>query len=527
MKQSQMNEESWYHSSRLPRYSYDTLLQQAAERYPSHPAIIYQNRILTYQTMASMVRRVAHGLYELGLRKGDCLCLFMSNRPEYLITFIAAASIGVIVTPLNHEYKEREVLYQLENAEVKAIVLHAGLFPTLSQALALHPIPTLRFIITIGDTLSKSFLPTVPFVSLLEHSLLLPSLDTNIHPDDLLALPYSSGTTGQPKGVMLAHSNLIINHFQFIDSLGLSHADVALLFLPLSHIYGMMVAGSFLACGGTLVLMDSFDLERSLALCERYLVTYYFVVPSLIVLLERYKGDLHELKQVKCLYSGATSLPLEVARRLQKKIAPLIVQAYGLTEASPLTHAQPHQRDLWRLESIGKPVSHTRQKIMDLAGEGKELSIHEIGEIVVKGPQIMKGYWKAEAETKEIIRDGWLSTGDIGYVDAEGYTYIVGRKKDMIKHKGFSISPGEIENILLEHPAVHECAVIGVPGHEVGEYIKAFVVLKKGEQDIGETLIDFVNDQVAHYKRVHFLEIIEVLPRTPSGKVLRRALHQP
>jgi long-chain acyl-CoA synthetase len=323
---------------------------------------------------------------------------------------------------------------------------------------------------------------------------------------------------------MLTHRNLTTNNLQFCLALNTASDDVALLFLPFYHIYGVMLTGSFLACGGTQVMLERFDLLQSLELSEKHKVTYYFAVPPIILALANAPVDLSKLKTVKYIFSGAAPLPPEPANRLQDKTGAKVVQGYGMTETSPLTHSQPKDPGLARLESVGLPVHNTEQKIVDIETGERELPIGEDGELIVRGPQVMKGYWKAPEENARALRNGWLHTGDIGHVDAEGYTYIVDRKKEMIKYKGFGVAPAEIEALLLEHPAVLDSAVIGVPDDEAGELIKGFVVIRKGHETTPAEIIEFANGKLAGYKRIHIVEFIELIPKTASGKILRREL---
>lgn len=506
----------------FPDVPYDYHVRAAAEHNPDRPAIVYQNMIFTYREVVSMINSIANGLHDLGLRKGDRLCLYMANRPEYTITFIAAASIGVIVSPMNPGYKEREIAYQLENSDAKAILLQRELVPTLQLAVSQQSFPNLKHVLVTGENAPESMPEAITFASLMRQSSSQRPKHVDISGDDLLALPYSSGTTGFPKGTMLTHRNLGSNNLQFTTSLRVTLTDVALNFLPFYHIYGVMLTGGFLACGGTQVIMERFDLLQSLEMCERYGVTYYFAVPPIVLALANAPVDLSKLKTVKFIFSGAAPLPPGPARKLNEKTGVTVVQGYGLTEASPLTHAQPFP--VMRLESIGMPVHNTDQKIMDIETGTRELPVGEDGEIVVRGPQVMKGYWKAPEETARALRDGWLYTGDIGHVDEEGFTYIVDRKKEMIKYKGFGVAPAEIEALLLEHPSVIDSAVIGVPDEEAGELIKGIVVIRKDDSVTPDDIIAFANGKLAGYKRVHMIEFIDVVPKTASGKILRREL---
>ncbi len=431
----------------FPAVPYDHLLRMAADRSPDRPAIIYHDLVLTYREVVSMVNCIANGLDKLGMKKGDRLCLFMANRPEYTITFIAAASIGVVVSPMNPTYKEREVSYQLENSEAKAILVQRELLPLLQSVLSQKPFPNLKHILITGEHAPESLPTALPFAQLMRSSSPSRPQNVEINGDDLLALPYSSGTTGFPKGTLLT---------------ALANAPV----------------------------------------------------------------DLSKMKTVKYVFSGAAPLPLDPAHKLQDKTGIRVVQGYGMTEASPLTHAQPKDPSLIRLDSVGMPVHNTEQKIVDIETGERELPVGEDGEIIIRGPQIMQGYWNAPEETARALRNGWLYTGDIGHVDADGYTYIVDRKKEMIKYKGFGIAPAEIESLLMEHPAVMDSAVIGVPDDEAGELPKGFVVIRQGHDVTPDDILAFANGKLAGYKKIHSVEFIAAIPKVASGKILRRELKE-
>ena len=510
----------------FPDVPYDHLLRMAAQRNPDRLAIIYHDLRLTYREVLSMVNCIANSLYDLGLKKGDHICLLMANRPEYPITFIAAASIGVVVSPMNPAYKEREVAYQLENSEAKVLVVQRELLPLVQLVLKQQSLPHLKHIVVTGDRVPENMPDAIPFARLLRQS--SPKLPKHIEisGDDILALPYSSGTTGFPKGTNLTHRNLTSNNLQLATAEGINITDVALIFLPFYHIYGVMLTGSFLACGGTQVIMERFDFLQSLELCEKHKVTYYFAVPPIILALANAPIDLSKLKTVKCIFTGAAPLPIDPARKLQEKTGIRIKQGYGLTEASPLTHAQPGDPALVRLGSVGLPVHNTEQKIVDIETGERELPVGEDGELIIRGPQVMQGYWKAPEETARALRNGWLYTGDIGHVDADGFSYIVDRKKEMIKYKGFGIAPAELESLLLEHPAVMDSAVIGIPDDEAGELPKGFVVIRQGHDVTPDDILAFANGKLAGYKKIHTIEFIDVIPKVASGKILRRELKE-
>jgi long-chain acyl-CoA synthetase len=511
----------------FPDVPYNHLLRMAAARNPDRPAMIYHDLYLTYREVVSMVNCIANGLHNLGLRKGDRICLFTMNRPEYTVTFIAAATMGIVSSPMNPAYKEREIGYQLENSEANALLVQRELLPMVQLVLSQKDLPKLKHIIVTGEGPVEGMPNAFPFARLMRESSVQHPPHVDISGDDLVALPYSSGTTGFPKGTMLTHRNLTVNNLQFTRALQVDQADVALLFLPFYHIYGVMLTGSFLACGGTQVIMERFDLLQSLELCEKYNVTYYFGVPPIVLALANAPVDLSKMKSVKYVFSGAAPLPMDPARKLEGKTGIAVVQGYGMTEASPLTHAQPKDPALVRIDSVGMPVHNTEQKIVDIETGTRELPPGEDGEIIIRGPQIMQGYWKAPVETANALRDGWLYTGDIGHVDTDGYTYIVDRKKEMIKYKGFGIAPAELESLLMEHPAVMDSAVIGVPDDEAGEVPKGFVVIRKGHEGVTpDEIMAFVNGKLAGYKKIHMVEFISAIPKVASGKILRRELKE-
>jgi long-chain acyl-CoA synthetase len=405
-------------------------------------------------------------------------------------------------------------------------VILPELLPQLQRVLSQQSLPNLKHVIVTGKDVPEGMPGALPFARLLWESSPSRPRQVEISGDDLLALPYSSGTTGLPKGAMLTHRNLATNHLQFLTDSGITSSDATLIFLPSYHIYGVLLTGSFLAAGALQVIMDRFEMQQALDLCEKYGVTWFFAVPPLVIALANTPDDLHQMNTVKYLMSAAAPLPIEPARKLRKKIGANIVQAYGMTETSPITHLSPRDPDLVRLDSPGLPMNNTEQKIVDLETGEQELPVGEDGEIIIRGPQVMAGYWKAPEETARALRNGWFYTGDIGHVDADGYTYIVDRKKEMIKYKGFSIAPAELEGLLVEHPAVLEAAVIGVPDEEVGEAPKGFVVLRSGHNATIDEIIIFVNSKLTGYKKLHAVEFIDVLPKVPSGKILRRELKE-
>src|SRR6266496_2986334 len=351
----------------------------------------------------------------------------------------------------------------------------------------------------------------------------------NAFANDLLTLPYSSGTTGLPKGVMLSHKNVVCNAYQSVATARITSHDRMLVFVPLYHIYGIMLIGTASISGATMVLMERFDPNRCLQLIQEERITLLYTVPQVLALLcdwPRLKE--YNLSTVRYTQCGAAPVPPAMAYRFQERTGITVMTSYGLTEASPGTHSNPvYNRRLIKVETIGLPIHDTKQKIVDIETGQIELGIGEVGELIVQGPQIMQGYWKAPDATAEALRDGWLYTGDIGWRDEDGYVTITDRKKEMIKFKGFSVAPAQIEALLLEHPAVADVAVIAKPDEEAGEVPKAYVVLRAGyKQQSADELMEWVNEKLAKYKNVREVEFIDAIPRNPSGKILRRILKE-
>jgi acyl-CoA synthetase (AMP-forming)/AMP-acid ligase II len=511
-----------------PVIPYDHLLRMAAERDPDRPAIVYHDLTLVYREVVSMVNSVANSLLELGIRKGDRICLCTGNRPESTITLNAASTIGAVITPMNPLYKEREMAYQLENSGARAILIRPEMLPLLQRVVSQQSLPNLKHIIVLGEQIPERMPDALPFATLLKGGSPQRPKPVEISRDDMFVLTYSSGTTGLPKGTMLSHYNLATNHRQFLTASGINSSDATLIFVPFYHIYGVLLTGSFLAAGAKQVIVDRFELEPVLDLCEKHRPTWLFAVPAMVQALANYPGPLTRLSTVSYLMSAAAPLPPAPAYKLQERTGIRVIQAYGMTETCPITHLSPLEPELIRMDSAGLPMHNTEQKIVDIETGERELPVGEDGEIIIRGPQVMLGYWGDPEETAYTLRKGWIYTGDIGHLDTEGYLYIVDRKKDMIKYKGFSIAPAELEAVLVEHPAVQESAVVGVPDEEAGEIPKAFVILYGGTSSsvTDEELITFVNGKLTGYKKLHEVEFVETLPKLPSGKILRRELKE-
>jgi len=505
----------------IPEIPFSEMLWESAQRFPEKIAVIYQGQKISFRELDGLVNSFANALANLGVKKGDRVALYMTNRPEYLISVYGVARLGAVFTPMNPTYKEEEVAHQLQDADVSVVVVQDSLYARVKSVR--RQIKSLKLVIIVGQR-SENGDPL--FLDLIRQS-------SPKHPPqvqlswngDLVALPYSSGTTGLPKGVMLTHQNLVANAIQFISSGRITERDTLLLFLPFYHIYGIMLINGALYAGATQVIMEAFDLDLSLSLAQKHQATLYYAVPPILIQLDNHSNlSAYDLSHLRYIMVGAAPMAPDVAQRVQEKLKVRVLQGYGLTEASPVTHLNPVDQGKVKLDSVGVGVSNQEQKIVDLETGERELEVGEVGELVVKGPHVMQGYWKSQEETARVLRDGWLSTGDIARMDAEGYVYIVDRKKEMIKYKGFSVAPAEVEAVLFQHEAVADCAVIGKPDAEAGEIPKALVLLRSGQEISPDDLMEFVGSRIAGYKRVREVEFVTSIPKTASGKILRRVL---
>ncbi|MFC3687603.1 AMP-binding protein [Aquipuribacter hungaricus] len=484
------------------------------------PALVdaASGRALTYAALDAGVRALAGGLVARGHAPGDAVALMSPNLPEYAVVFHGVAMAGGVVCTVNPTYTAHEVHEQLVDSGARLLVTVPAFLTTATEAAAGTAVEQ---VVVLGEVPEGS--DAVPLQQLLGDRL---AEQVPVGQDAVVALPYSSGTQGLPKGVMLTHRNLVANVAQTQDILGAGDGEVFMGVLPFFHIYGMNVVMNVgLVTGSTIVTMPRFDLAAFLQAHERYRVTRSFVAPPIVVALAKHPAvegvDLSSLVQV---VSGAAPLSAELAAEASARLGVEVVQGYGMTEMSPVSHfTRPGG---YRAGSVGVAVAGTEHRVVDPA-TGEDLGVDADGELWVRGPQVMKGYLgNDEATAATLDPDGWLRTGDIGHVDADGYLYVVDRLKELIKVKGFQVAPAELEALLLTHPDVTDAAVVGVQDEQAGELPVGHVVLRAGAGSDADAVRAWVAERTATYKHLHRLLVVDAIPKSASGKILRRVLRQ-
>ncbi len=535
------------HSIDYPRKPLQQFLREAAEQFPQKTAIHFLGKELTYKEIYEQAIKLASYLQQLGLQKGDRVSIMLPNCPQAVISYYAILFAGGIVVQTNPLYTERELEYQLNDSGAKVIISLDLLYPRITKVKAHTKIEHV-IITSIKDYLPFPKNVLYPFVQkkqtgmivrvkhegdchLFTKALSLASgkvKETDVDPiEDIALLQYTGGTTGFPKAAMLTHYNLTANTFMCAKWMyKCERGNESILgVLPFFHVYGMTaVMNLSIMEGYKMILLPKFDVETTLKTIEKQRPTLFPGAPTIyIALLNHPNLKKYDLSSIKICISGSAPLPVEVQEQFETVTGGKIVEGYGLTEASPVTHSN----FIWdgkRIKgSIGVPWPDTGAMIVSLE-TGEKANVNEIGEIVVRGPQVMKGYWNRPEETAATLRDGWLYTGDLGYMNEEGYFFVVDRKKDMIIASGYNVYPREVEEVLYEHPKVQEAVVIGVPDAYRGETVKAFVVIKEGETCTEEELDQFMRSKLAAYKVPRIYEFRKELPKTAVGKILRRTL---
>jgi len=462
--------------------------------------------VWTRGALLDRIRRLAGGLFERGISTGATVALIAGNSPDFAAVFHAVTLTGASVTPINPTYGPGEIGHQLDDARVDLLIAGANAAPAAAAAAGNRPV------FVIGEP---------GFDQLFGEPIDQQPCDLD---NGVATLPYSSGTTGLPKGVMLTHRNLVANLVQSGAVNDFGRDDVALVTIPMFHIYGLNgLMNAFLAHDVPFVTLPRFELDRVLTLIQEHRVTRFFAVPPIMLALARNPlVDHYDLSSLRSVTCAAAPLGAELATEVAKRLGCAVIQAFGMTELSPMSHTTslPDVKP----GSSGVTVPNTESLIID--DEGRPLGTDETGELLVRGPQVMAGYLNNPAATADTIdADGWLHTGDLARIDADGHLFIVGRVKELIKYNGFQVAPAELEALLLEHPDVADVAVIGVPDVAVGELPTAVVVVRSGGAITADALIEYVAGRVATYKRIRRVEFIDAIPKSAAGKILRRELH--
>jgi len=554
----------WPKSLNYPEQPVYSLLDHTAARVPNRLAIIFGGMEITYSELKILVDRFANALVSMGVKKGEKVAIHLPNCPQFAIAYYGALKAGAVFTPLSPLLAPNEVTYQLNDAEAKILISLDLVYPGICNIL---PDTKVEKVITtsIADCynpviqplkpLEKTPMPdTLDLAALLkENEPAVSEIEIDVH-NDLAHLAYTGGTTGLSKGVMLTHYNVVVNAYQYSywwsgaqleiiegiptpvfppgvdpikDRLTARDQETALVVVPWFHAMGTVgYLGNLIASGTTMVVFPTFDPKAYLDAIPKYNATTLGGAPQLYIpLINHADFDTYDLSGIKLAASGAAPLAKSVLDKLMNAFSGLVCEAYGLTECTMGATANPPEESKIRPGSVGIPVFDTECKVVDLE-TGENLPPGKEGEICIKGPQVMQGYWNNPEETAAVLKDGWLYSGDIGTEDEDGYFYITDRKKDMIIYKGYNVYPRELEEIIFTHPAVEQCAVIGQIDLDVGEKPIAFVQLKQGVKASAGEIIEHTNSRVAAYKKIREVKFLEAIPVSPAGKVLKRELRE-
>jgi long-chain acyl-CoA synthetase len=487
-------------------------VERATQYFPEKTAIFFENRTISYADLNNYAGRLANAMTANGIAKGDRVALYLPNIPEFIYCYIAALKIGAIAVSVNPMLKSEELNYILNDCGAVLLCTVGELlanvctpdYPNLGQILVCEGEP--YGYPTFYQWIEKS-------------SSRFKSLD--MQRDDAAVILYTSGTTGFPKGATLSHGNVNSNAWTAAHHTGYRTEDCITLFLPLFHVFGQnfIMNAAFVACSA-LALYRRFEAETVLESIKENQVTIFMAVPTIYIMLLNMELTKYDLSSIRYDFSAAATMPKEISARWNKYFGRPVYEGYGLTESSPFACYNHDFRH--KLGSVGTPVENVEVKILD--ENDNEAPLGEWGEIGIKGPGVMKGYWNRPEETAAALRNGWLHTGDIGIMDAEGYVFIVDRVKDMINAAGFKVWPAEVEQLLYKHPAIKELAVYGMPHPKKGEAVRATIVLRKGVKVTSEELIDYCRKNMANYKVPAAIDFVDELPKSATGKILKRVL---
>jgi long-chain acyl-CoA synthetase len=487
-------------------------IERTAKFFPDKPAIIFEGVPLTYRELNARINRLANALIGNGVGRGQCVALYLPNIPPFAIAYLATVRIGAIALSINSMYKSEELRYILNDSGSVLIFTTGDLLPNIPST----ECPSVKQVVVCEG--AQQGHPSL-------EDWLQPASDqrtyADMNPNDPAVLLYTSGTTGFPKGATLSHGNVVSNSWTTVHHAGFTREDRMILFLPIFHVFGQnfIMNATFMACG-TLVLHRRFVPDAVLDSIRNDRVTMFFAVPTIYIALLNLALPEDAFSSVRYEFSAASTMPREISARWTERFGRPVYEGYGLTECSPFACYNHDFRH--KFGSVGTPVENFEIKIMD--DEDREVPLGKWGEICIKGPGVMQGYWNKPDETRHALRNGWLHSGDIGMMDDEGYVFIVDRVKDMINVSGFKVWPAEVEEFLYKHPAIQEVAVYGSPHPEKGEMVVAAIVLKEGAQASSEDIISHCRKHMAAYKAPARVDFIPELPKSATGKILKRTL---
>ena len=499
-------------------------LKKTATENADKTAYYFLDQPTTYAEFDTAVTKFSDGLSNLGIEKGDHIALLLGNSPHFVISLYGAMRLGATVIPINPIYTPEEIGYIINNGDVKAVIALDLLVPLVGKLGGMLP-KVEHYIICETDPSSPPDLSVHPKLKSFTEVMASGSPDfqgTEAAPEDVAVILYTSGTTGKPKGAMLTHKNLYSNASDIANYLKITDQDQVITTLPMFHVFSLsVVVNAPIISGATMLIVPKFSPKEIFRLSKKYQATVFAGVPTMYNFLYQYpEGDPKDLSTLRLCISGGASLPIALLKNFETKFNVFISEGYGLSEASPVTTFNPLDRPR-KPGSIGTSIMNVKNKVVNELGE--EVPVGQIGELVVQGPNVMKGYYKMPEETAAAIRGGWLYTGDLARMDEDGYFHIVDRKKDMVIVGGFNVYPREVEEVLYEHPDIVEAAVIGAPDPDQGEVIKCFVVTNNSLLT-EEQLIAYCKERLAKYKLPKSIEFLEELPKNTTGKILRRAL---
>ncbi len=551
-------ERPWYknyvkgtpHEIMIPEGPLWKSLDEAVKNYPDNIALYFEGVTITYRELGELVDRAANGFAKLGVKKGDTVALMLINCPQFVISYFGALKCGATITPVNPLAVPKELRIYLQDTKAKVIVV-LNFFYSIVQSVR-EESSLEKVIVAAGwDMMSKIkqiLAPKTVYKKEMKHVPPLQEGDilwndfiadtvpeppkVNIDPSkDIAVYQFTGGTTGIPKAAMLTHNNLKANCEQcgaWMEAIAEKGNESFVAALPLQHIFGQTVSMNLAISWSSKIILvpNARDIPHLLKLIDKLRPTFFAIVSTLAISIYSHPdAPKYDLTSLKLSIAGAMALPPEVTRRFEEVTNSIIIEGYGLSEASPVTHANPLDKEKRKIGAIGLPFPSTDCKIVDLDNKSKELPVGEVGELAVKGPQVMMGYHNRPDETKDVLsNDGWLFTGDIAKIDEDGWTYIVDRKKDLINASGYKVWPNEVEEVLFEHPKIREAAVIGIPDETRGETVKAFVVLEPGQTATVDEIRTFCKEKMAVYKVPTHVEFVQELPKTQVGKILRREL---